>query len=371
MFVNGCSTMGEYVSVSPNMHALPRPFLRWYCGEEVGEGCLGRLGTRQEKREELLEKIPQESVERIAAHNIGIEDVDCHFENILVMLRDAGGEASVIERIYNEEIVIDEEIDAFVDTFFSQGHNQEMLQAILFSEEVTINGEEKRVTFVKHDGGSSNPHKHPSGYLSTRFKYLFEVLPNFEQSFSEEMRELLANKERAFIEFLLEKGARALRNTHDPEVFKRYWDVADNRIRFKQWILETDPTAVQEARQAVIEDLLGANEITSDSPRYEAYRIYLHSHLERIHGNVETRIESWRLLQKHLNSDVPMRQVLQTRCQEDFDRELARRGEEEIDRQLTAAKARGVKIGNSHLVGRYFVGNHVLADLGERAYVAG
>lgn len=358
MFVQGCQTMGEYVNISSKLFNLPRPLLRWYCGEENG------WLTRRAARNELLAKVPQESVQRLAAHNLTIEDIDCHFENVLVLLRDAGGNPSLIERIFAGKNVEDREIDDFVDTFFEDGHNQDLLQAILFSEEVMVNGERKRVSFVKHDGGSSNPRLHPEGYLSTRFKHLFEVLPNFEQPFSEEYKEYLSNKDRQFVEFLLEKSVRALRNTLTPKVFLRYWNDENNRLNFKLWVLETDPTRELELREKVRNNLMAANIV--DQQNQQRYRSYFNSHLERIRGNISTRFESWRLLNQFLRSNRPMREALLTCTQEDFEQELTNDSGEDLERHLVAAKERGVRSGASYLRDRYFVGSHVLADLGER-----
>lgn len=369
MFVQGCETMSDYVNISSKMFSMPRSLLRWYFGEEHG------LLTRGNKRRSMLEKVPQASAERLAAHNLGIEDIDCHFENVLVMLRNEGGEPSLIECIFRGERVEENAIDDFVDTFFAKSHNQAVLQAILFSESIEINGERKRVTFIKHDGGSSNPRSHPKGYLPTRFKHLFEVLPNFEASFSEDFKDTLKSKNRLFIEFLFEKSARALRNTLTPEVFRNYWESEENRHIFKLWILETDTQTKEDLRSKVKDALMEVNgfELNDQSDRAKVFRAYFNSNLERIEGNIATRLDSWLLLQKFANSDRPMREALLTCTQKDFDRELTNMDgfHENCLNELEEAKRRVVKRGGTCMSGAYFVGNHVLVDLGERGYAVG
>ncbi|MCC5832162.1 MAG: hypothetical protein JJU12_03870 [Chlamydiales bacterium] len=352
MFVEGATTIGKYINISPTLSTLPRPLLRWYCGEERG------WMTRTQKRKELLEKVPQETAERFAAHNLGIEDIDCHFENLLVLLRDEGGEPNLAEPLINGDTVDDREIDHFIDTFFEKGNNQILLQALLFSEVVEVNGERKRMTFVKHDGGSSNPRSHPEGYLSTRFKHLFEVLPHYEESFT--TRDLL-NKERQFVEFLLEKSVRALRNTLTPQVFSKYWNGDQNRLNFKLWVLETDPKQEEVWSKSVRDDLIEASSIKKGDEN--KYRIYFKSHLKRIRENISTRLESWRLLNQFLSNQRPMRDALLTCTQADFERKLT----EPVNNDFLAeAQNRGVKRGDAHFKEKYFVGEHVLADLGER-----
>jgi hypothetical protein len=180
------------VGASPKMHSLPRPFLRWYCGEQVVGGYLGNPGTKGAKRQEPLAQVSRQSASRIGIRNIEMEDIDCHFENILVMFGDTDEERSVIDRLLNtDEAVDDVEIDVFVDTFFARGHNRILLQAVFFSEETVVSGERKRVTFVKCDNESD----HPEGYPSIRFQHFFEALPSCKQPFSKEVVALLQDRE--------------------------------------------------------------------------------------------------------------------------------------------------------------------------------
>ncbi len=347
MFVDGCKTLGEYVNISPRMHNFPRSYLRNRCNEN---------------REELLARIPQASAERVAMHNFGIEDIDCHFENILVCEREIA-EPSIIERLFNDDDVADDEIDAFVEKFYSHSHNQTLLKALLFSEEVLVDGERKRIGFIKHDGGSSGPHRHPNSFFSTRFKHLFEVLPSFDENFSDKARALLTEKHQVFAEFLLEKGTREVRNILESGLFIRYWDDHVARQNFKQWLLETDQQEEQRKRTEVARNLMIHCEIPPG--KEEDYRGYFMYHLDRIHRNMETRIDSWKVLQRYITSEEPMRNLLQIRNRNDFERELSGLDSSGIEEHLAVVKQRDVRERNCSLQNDYFIGSDALRDLGE------
>ncbi|MCH9627883.1 MAG: hypothetical protein S4CHLAM2_15300 [Chlamydiales bacterium] len=362
MFVSDCQTLGEYVGVSPRMHSLPRPFLRWYCRTEANR-----------------QKIPQEAASNIALHNVGIEDIDCHFENILVRTRDSSNGPSLLDRLFRGESVAQAEIETFVNSFFTEGHNQALIEAILSSYPVTAEGRTQHVTLIKHDGGSSNPRRHPNSYLAKRFKHLFEVLPQYDQQVDPNSRALFRDKQQDFVEFLLEKGARSLRNIHAPEVFREYWNNPDYRQRFKAWLLETNPIEERAKRNLVCNDLIEANSV--DSRRLDAYSFYFQYHLERIHENTMTRVDSWKVVQKYLctraRRQPPMRRLLHVRSGRDFVQELSANDSdasssfENIETHLASVKARPVSSGCSSLQEDYFKGSSVLDDLGEGVHAQG
>lgn len=348
MFIRGNGeppvTLGEYLGITPKMHLLPRFFLRWFLNKEG-----------------ILRKIPQGLAERLAAHNLLIEDIDCHFDNVLVFQR--GSDSTVFDRLFADQNV-DGQIDLlFEGGFFKNNHGQSLLSALLYSEEVEIEGLNKKIAFAKHDGGSSNPHRHPEGILEKRFKHFFEVHPRFSHQFT--LQEHFANRQQGFIEFLLEKGARALRNIHTAEVFRNYWNNPVYRQNFKTWILERGDN-VNEARNAVLENLLEVNQVRDSAERERAYRIHYISHLNRIHGSISTRIDSWKILQKNLRNGTSMRQALQVVTPQDFERELMNYTIDDIELKLQEAQQRVVPQLPSQLQGKYFSGNIALIDLGER-----
>lgn len=336
-------SLGKYLGINPKMHLLPRLFLRWFLDKE-----------------EILNKIPQGLAERLAAHNILIEDIDCHFDNVLVFLRDA--EPTLFDQILENKNVDDEIEQLFQSGFFKQNQGQSLLNSLLYSVKVAADGKEKKLAFAKHDGGSSNPHRHPNGILEKRFKHFFEVHPRFSHPFTMEQHFAGRQRQQRFIEFLLEKGARALRNCHPPEVFKPYWNNPLYRKNFKTWILARERVA--KARDAVLEDLIDANKVRNTSRGIE-YRIHYIGELDRIHRSITTRIDSWKVLKKNLKNETPMRQALQVVTPEDFKRELTNYDADDIEVVMSYVQQKPVADGESRLQGEYFSGNIALIDLGE------
>ena len=346
MFVEGCGTLGEYVDVSPSLHSMPRPFLRWYCGSSNDTGFFSSFEQRTQRRQDLLARVPKESLERVSLHNFLIEDVDCHFENILVKDSAPASEESVLSRVFSGDTsVTDADIRAFVESLFTLKGNQALLDQLLFSEIVEVDGVQKKITLVKHDGGSSNPHHHPSAwdYLSIRFKHLFEALPHFEEPFSEEIRASFVGKQEALKWFLCKKAKRELRNilgvrdlTEEGQqpvtkhVFDIFWDNVAHKDLFYHFILEKDPTRAYGLRLELITELAKAAGATPEHG--PAYLFYFNYHLKRIHGNIQTRLESYQVLSGHLQSpDKPMRTLFKdVRSQADFERELKLTNEHEV-----------------------------------------
>ena len=334
MFVEGCSTLGEYVDVAPSLHGMSRPFLRWYCGSQQQTGFFSSFEPRTERATELLSKLPHHSLERVALHNFLIEDVDCHFENILVKLAEPTPENTVLSRVFRGDAsASDEDIQGFVAGMFAQKGNQVLLDQLLFSETVMIDGKPKKVTLVKHDGGSSNPHNHSSAwdYLSIRFKYLFEALPHFEQPYSETVKPLFTNKEENLHQFLREKARSEVYNilegTRDVNgvttlVSKIFWEDQKNQETLNEFIFTKDPDRSYHLRLELIAALVIASGATAvEGP---AYQFYFNYHLRRIHGNIQSRLDSYEVLTKHLqNPQEPMRTLFKdVRSYEDFMREL-------------------------------------------------
>ncbi len=333
MFVEGCNTLGEYVDVSPSLHGMSRPFLRWYCGSKQQTGFFSSFEPRTERANELLSKLPQHSLERVALHNFLIEDVDCHFENILVKQAEPTLENTVLSRVFcGDKTVSDAEIQNCVNNLFTQKGNQALLDQLLFSEPVMVNGKQKKITLVKHDGGSSNPHNHSSAwdYLSIRFRYLFEALPHFEQPYSDAAKPLFANKQKNLEAFLHEKSVSELRNilgrVDTPEgqkhVFDIFWKQEKYQKRMVKFIFEKDPTKAYHHRLHLIGALVESAGTTKEEG--PAYQFYFNYHLQRIHGNIQTRLDSYKVMLNHLQkTNEPMRTLFNgVRSYEDFVREL-------------------------------------------------
>ena len=332
MFVKGCTTLGEYVDVSPSMHGLPRPFLRWHCGSEQQTGFFSTLNPQTNTRAELLSKLPKESLSRVALHNFAIEDIDCHFENILVKAVPLTNEDSVFSRVFRGDATVsDEEIAHCVENLFQHEGNQTLLDQLLFSEIVTDEGEQKKVTLIKHDGGSSNPHNHSSAwdYLSIRFKYLFEVLPHFEETYSDEVKQVFIGKEDVLNQFLYGKAERELRDilkaTREIEgetklVSEIFFAKEENETLLREFIFTKKITLASQLLNLIAALVEASGASLEASPTFQFYFNY---HLKRIHGNIQTRLNSYQALKNHLNNEGESMRTLfkEVRSYDDFERE--------------------------------------------------
>jgi len=227
--------------------------------------------------------------------------------------------------------LIKEGVEKYARNFFTSKENQALGTSPLSSEVVSVDMEREeekktvtqRVTLIKHDGGSSNPKSHPStwDFLSLRFKHLFEVLPHFEEPFSLEGKSLIVGKEETVARLLLEKGTRYLRNTMKPELFKNFWSLEENRSNLKKWIFATVEKDKDELRLLLLDGIFKA---TNKGPK-KCHKVwdYFDPHLARIRGNLQTRIDSFRVLKKFLSEDDAMRTLFKNvTTKSDFKREL-------------------------------------------------
>lgn len=326
MYISDVETLGEYVGISPRISWLPRRFLRWKSGSSENTGLFSIFGKGETRKKELMTKLPKHLLERVAIHNFGIEDIDCHLDNILVKMTTPSQKKTLLDRLFAHDISVqDKEIETLVQTLFESDHNQELLSNLLHSEPVNINGETKKIALIKHDGGASNPRLHPSwwDYLSLRFKHLFEVLPHFEEGFSEKGEKLVQNKKEVFSEFLLEKAKRNLKGIMTDEVFNAFWSVPKNQRLFKEWVFE-----IKDTNEFLLRDRLSL-ELTSATNENEIpklgsyYKWYFGYHLQRIKSSLKTRVDCFRVLETHVLKDRKMRKPFKdVKSAEDFNREL-------------------------------------------------
>jgi len=347
-YVDKCQTLGEYVGISPKIQWLPRTLLRWFLGNRDDTGIFYTLGQKETKKAVLLQKLPLHALERVAIQNMGVEDIDCHFENILVKVSDPPEKTAILHRLFaGDASVTDEEIQNFVGNFFQFRGNQELLTNLLHSEKITVGGVEKYITLVKHDGGASHPHDHPRwwDFLSLRFKHLFEVLPHFEEMFTPEGKKLIENKEEVFASYLLELALWNLRGILTSKVFERFYSFEECRSIFKRWVFETNPEAEYHLRLKLVAELFKATGERSKEGPYVQY--YFNHHLKRIRGNLDSRRDSFRILAAYVaRTDKNMRAVFKdVRTANDFDRELQALNDGCFD-ALKKCQARDVKKGN-------------------------
>ena len=319
MFVDECQTLSEYIGISSKYCNLPRRFLRRHF---------------EKNKEELLEKLPIQLLQKIALHNFLIEDIDCHFENILVCLWDpkkTGRIDSIFQGNSLQKPIKDsiqqpiqqptqDPIQDFVSNLFKEKNNQQLILKLLSFSEIDLQSEKKNITLIKHDGGSSNPHQHPydCDYLQIRFKHLFEVLPHFDQPCLLESAQLMEGKKENLKKFLIEKATRDLCNVVISGIFQEF--IRENKENFEKYIFEN--TANDELRHQLINNLVVATGVTG--AKRINYRYHFNYHLKRIKKNIKTRIESFQVMHNFLeqSSTSPMRELLQVKSRADFQREM-------------------------------------------------
>lgn len=308
MFVDGCVTLGEFLGIKPWQHNIPRTILR---SQLDGE-----------------RRLPLSLAERAAIHNFGSGDIDAHFSNFLVKATPVPENAprSLMFRLMRrdpENRVDEDEIHQFVDTFFVNRHKEDLLQELLASEDVVVgNNDVRRVTLIKHDGGASFPHHHPTSWLGTRFKHLFEVLPDYAEPFSDHARGLLNHKEQGFTQFLQEKGKREIENLMSANANTGFWTEV-NKQRVWNWLGDDEADEILQSRLA--QEMLEAE---GQADNLEEQRQEWLQELERIRGTIQTRRDAWRLLIAHVVTDHSIRELLQVRSEDDFQEALAELGNE-------------------------------------------
>lgn len=238
-FIEESKDLGSYLGINYKANYLPRSWQRKLY-EVLPESRLARwikpeLGNIPYLDEELLF--------RIGLHNFLVGDIDCHFGNILIKElnhKDVSPIASLMTPIYAQtdemlekmESIADKDIESFVNRLFHPGKKglteeqkknlksqykfptenkkylkklaeeekkqalskqQQLLQSYFAAGQVKKhmwNEETKEYNLVsidvalfKPDGGGSLARHHPKGYLESRFRFLFEILPQFNEYF--------------------------------------------------------------------------------------------------------------------------------------------------------------------------------------------
>lgn len=380
MWIDGCKTLSEYLDF--NAHFLPRSFLRWYFDDEkyeskLPQGLMERVGILDflsenidthlenvlvkvlddKKEDDVLdrllkgEEIAKEEIAEFVFHLfsnkethkkyakilphslmkllIVHEDFDKHLDAILEILLDERRVDDFLDRLFDKDKTVHpEEITNFVNQLFSRNWHQKLLER-LFPSETTKSG--KRVLLVKHDGGSSNPHSHPTSWdlLSLRFKHFIEVLPSFKKPLSKEAKEAIFHPEKeAFQEFIYAKIEHGLESILSARVAKIFWDLGNSTL-VKEWVRslekmkESDMTTLEEKlMEAVHKEALERGKSLS-SKDIEMHKKYFRRNLKRLQGNIRTRWESWIVLKIYAGNDgLSMRDFLQVRTRSDFTRVL-------------------------------------------------
>lgn len=275
MFVKDCKPLADHLGVSYYLQNLPRSFFRWLMGgkynPQTDNTWLANVFGRVKRHEEFLNKIPQDIFEKLVLHNFLTEDIDGHFGNALVL-------------------------------------------------------DDGRV--LKHDGGDTHPHDHPDheDYLSTRFKHLIEVLPQCDSSFSPDAKDLILDRQHILFEVLEEKATRAICNIIWPKaVLDGFW-TKENSLLVKQWIFGGENSDLYDQILKALVDLsVEKTDLKTEGQkslyRKKCQRFYSY-HLKRIKKTIMTRIDSWKVLIDHLQTDKPIRDLLLIVSRRDFEEKL-------------------------------------------------
>lgn len=339
MYVQGCKPLEDYLKIPKWVNHMPRTFMRWYFGglEEHQKKTLSKrvqsllqwlrvkLGGEAFEKQ-LNQKLPPDKMrsmfERVGVHNFLSEDTDCHFKNILVREESVIPKNTLVKKLFNsKEKLSDQEIDTFVEDFFKENYFQEFLGHFLLSEKIETDSETTQISLVKHDGGGSNPHHHPNGYFSTRYKHLFEVLPHFREKFSTEIQDKFLNNngDPSFLTFLESKLYRALNKLFEDvegcENFDMFWK--KNCLLFQEWMLVREAKRKAEIEMTILSQLKAPMGISPNR-----YKRTVKKELKRIHQNIRTRVDSWEVLQAHLAQNEPMRALFKTMTPKQFKAKL-------------------------------------------------
>lgn len=290
-FVKDSKPLGEYIGLPEWMHALPNRFIEWYL------------------RTVLKPQLPTEELQFVAAL-IGLtEDTDSHFRNVLIKHKDTTDPNNVAARIFNEARFTDEnpaamptsqEIKDFVDHLFENNNNQKLLQEFFRSAK---NG----VMFIKHDGGATHPHTHPTDYYETRFKYLMTLLLPDQQRFADTIKEHFKNPQEKFVKYIRQKALNDLQAVV-PQI-EKFHNYEGIKLLLDTWALveknsESHRTMTQQIQELILANLNFDGASADDRMHQEQSCA---QHLGRIKNGLETRRDSWKLFAYFLKHDLPMR----------------------------------------------------------------
>lgn len=294
LFVDGTKTLGKYLGVSRRWQSLPK--------------CL-RSCFRRHLASRPLPEIPQELFEFGVLTKFLTGDIDTHFENMLIKKRDDEELNNEFLNAYDKGIATNEQIDAFVEGLFSDKRHYHLLDRLLKTRSDTH-------LWINHDGGASFPNAHPlssglDGYLSLRFRFLFEALPACNHPFSQAVREAFLDpaQHRRFARFVLELGISELIGSigDDAPMFRRFWvNHKEDRVLFRNWLLEKEG---DKELQVLARRLAALKSFATEGQ----YKPHFLAALVRIRGICTALIDRYRLLLTHLENEPeePQRTLFQ------------------------------------------------------------
>ncbi|MBS0623618.1 MAG: hypothetical protein JSS62_03255 [Verrucomicrobia bacterium] len=268
-------------------------------------GQMGRLCLKIAKKTlDPLPQLPKVLFEKAAILKFLSGDIDTHFDNILVKHhKETRTEASILSRRF-----VQGNAEEFTKGIFGDNTHYHLLDELLKKEDNWI--------FANHDGGAAFPHQHNQeggmdGYLSGRFRCLFEVLPVCSESFADQTKAIFLNEQQneRMVKFILAQSFQELvvRFEKDMGVFNEFWSHMDNRLLFREWILGTG-NLDQICRNFTLINFKKAEQQIGLAASYENV---VRENLMLIKGSCSTLMDRYRLLVHHLQQtpQEPMREL--------------------------------------------------------------
>ncbi|MCP5470335.1 MAG: hypothetical protein H7A36_07530 [Chlamydiales bacterium] len=250
--------------------------------EEIADRFEEKDGVFHDKLKEAIPGKENEAFARVFAlfviHNYLIGDTDCHFDNWFA--KEVKIDDPKIQSLLNQDDTAD--CSALVEKFFTRKMQYKLHDALFHRE-----GE---VVIIKHDAGSSIPRRHPKSKFEVRLAYLFEVLPQMKDVFSEALKSLFRDRDRTCFEMIEELALLNLTNLPDNAGFLTFWNGnPQHRQKLKEWLFSTNSPQTDAKRLELAALLAGRN-------HGWAFWTY-DSELTRIKGMADAFKDRWDVLQ--------------------------------------------------------------------------
>lgn len=286
-----------------------------------GRHCLEK-GFKVEDYKKACEDFAQK-VQLLGAFDFLAGDTDCHDENFMVTQKRVIHPTirALFDLDKHTPDPTDEELQYLAAHLFDPRAVKKG-EPLLFAQlmHAYLEGEDGETILVKHDGGSSLPHSHPTTAFQMRNAYKFARLPFMTKEFSEKTKAFVQNSDDSVIESMMLLGAQNLLNICSAEELKGFWAKVENRVLFKRWILLGDKGDEFAMRDAILETYnerirkAKQNCDASDGEDKKAAKAVLDKklyeksqreknlvrHLPRIRGIVKTMQTRWELLLAHV-----------------------------------------------------------------------
>ncbi len=287
-FVNGCQTMQKALGLTKGWNKYIWMFIQNCCKREkiakrFASG--GRFAENLTRAINGKDKAFQRAFARFAIHNFLIGDTDCHFDNWLMTEKKVSDKRLI--GLFGEEEVGEQEIPDLVHTeFFTNSLFYQLQKLLLHAEDGLM--------IIKHDGGSSMPRRHPVSNFEVRLAYLFDVLPQMQEVFSEEIKSMFKDGDRTAYEAIAQVAIQNLVNSSMGSDFIAFWNRQESRKIFKEWLFTGNPKQEKTLRVRLATELAFLHD---KRPRW--WHWHYNTHLIRIKGMADSFIDRWAALIAH------------------------------------------------------------------------